>query len=155
MSTILRPAILKDADYVGPRLRTIDALESCISLGTDGAEAVRLCIQHSTIALAAVDGDPKKPYAVLGVAPCGPRSGSIWLLGTDEFDEHHKDMMRLTEGFLSECQKIYPTLVIHLLETNRKSLRFLKRFGFKPFPVMDLPDSPLIHLVRTAPCVLQ
>lgn len=150
MPVTLRPAILQDADYVGARMRPIDALESCIALGQDGPEAVRLCIQVSSHALAAIDGSPKEPLCVFGVAPLLPGVGSVWLLGTTRFDERRKDLMKLTEAFLREALGVYPTLVIQVLHTNTKSIRYLKRFGFKPFPVMDLPHSPFIHLIRTA-----
>lgn len=151
MTVTLRPAVLRDADYVGARMRPIDELESAIALGLTGPEAVRVCLQASPHALAVYDGNPKEPFAVLGVAPLqAPGCGSIWLLGTPDFDEHRKDLIKLTAAFLKECHRHYQTLVIQVAHINTKSIRYLKRFGFKPFPVMDLPTSPLIHLVRTA-----
>ena len=151
MAVTLRPAIMADADIVGPRLRAIDALECAIALGLDGPEAVRACIRVSPFVLAAHEGTPKEPFAVMGLAPLPPAgTASVWLLGTDVFDEHRKDLMRMAGAFLRECHRRYHTLVVQLAEINTKSIRFLRHLGFEPFPAMDLPDSPLIHLVRTA-----
>lgn len=149
MTAIVRPAVLRDAAYVGPRMRDMDWLESLIALGSTGPEAVERCIRVSTHALAVHDSRPKEPFCVLGVAPYLPDIGTVWLLGTDEFDEHRKDLMLLTEPILREFQKEYPTLLIQVGEFNTKSIRYLKRFGFTHMPVMDIPSSPFIHLVRT------
>lgn len=149
MTAMIRPAIRQDADYVGPRIRDTDNLESLIALGFSGPEAVRHCLELSSHALAFHSGRPKEPFCVMGVAPLMPGTGTVWLLGTDEFDEHRKDIMAFTEPTLQEFLKVYETLVIQVGEFNTKSIRYLKHFGFEPFPVMDHPSSPFIHLVRT------
>lgn len=149
MTAIVRPAIRQDADCVGPLLRDMDRLECLISLGHAGPEAVRWCIEQSSHALAVHSGSPKDPFCVLGVAPFLPGIGTVWLLGTDEFDEHRKDLMTLTEPILQQFLQVYPTLVIQVGEFNLKSIRYLSHFGFERFPVMDIPSSPFIHLVRT------
>lgn len=151
MTAIIRPAIRQDADVVGPKLRDADHLESLIALGQSGPEAVRFCIEHSTHALAVHSGNPKEPFCVLGVAPVSEGVGSVWLLGTDEFDEHRKDLMALTEPTVQQFLAVYPTLVIQVAEFNTKSIGYLKHFGFEHFPVMDSEKSPFIHLVRTTP----
>lgn len=149
MNAIVRPAIRQDAAYVGPRMRDMERIESLIALGHAGQEAVELCIEVSSHALAIHEGIPKEPFCVLGVAPLSPGVGSVWLIGTDVFDEHRRDLMVLTEPILQQFLKSYPTLVIQVGEFNTKSIRYLKHFGFKPFPVMDIPSSPFIHLIRT------
>lgn len=149
MTAIVRPAVLRDAAYVGPRMRDMDRLESLIALGLTGPEAVEHCISASPFALAIHDNRPKEPFCVLGVSPYLPDTGSVWLLGTDEFDEHRKDLMLLTEPILRQFLTIYQTLIVEVGEFNTKSIRYLKHFGFEPFPLMDDPTSPFIHLVRT------
>lgn len=149
MTAIIRPAVQKDAYYVGPRMREAEHLESLIALGYSGPEAVRECIKVSSHALAIHEGNPKEPFCVLGVAPLSAGVGSVWLIGTDTFDEHRRDLMVLTEPILQQFLSVYPTLVIQVGDFNEKSIRYLKHFGFKPFPVLDTPSSPFIHLVRT------
>lgn len=149
MTAIIRPAIRQDADFVGPRMRDAEHIESLIALGFSGPAAVKYCIELSSHALAIHEGSPKEPFCVLGVAPYTPGVGVVWLLGTDVFDEHRRDLMVLTEPILQQFLKSYPTLVIQVGEFNTKSIRYLKHFGFKPFPVMDIPSSPFIHLIRT------
>lgn len=149
MTAIVRPAIRQDADYVGPLMRDMDRLESLIAAGQAGPEVVRKCIELSSHALAIHSGSPKEPFCVMGVVPYLPGVGNVWLLGTDEFDEHRKDLMILTEPILRQFLAVYPTLVIQVGEFNTKSIRYLKHFGFTPFPTMDIPASPFIHLVRT------
>lgn len=149
MTAIVRPAVLRDAAYVGPRMRDMDRLESLIALGHADQAAVELCIQMSTHALAIHDNRPKEPFCVLGVSEYEDGVGSLWLLGTKEFDEHRKDLMLLTEPILRQFLQAYPTLIVEVGEFNTKSIRYLKHFGFKPFPLMDHPSSPFIHLVRT------
>lgn len=149
MTAIIRPAIRQDADVVGPKLRDTDRLECLIALGLTGPEAIRYCLRHSTHALAVHAGSPKEPFALFGVAPHLPGIGTVWLLGTDEFNEHRKDLMSLTEPVLRAFQQVYPTLVVEVGEFNLKSIAYLKHFGFEPFPLMDSPASPFIHLVRT------
>lgn len=149
MTAIVRPAIRQDADYVGPLMRDMDRLESLITLGHAGPEAVGWCLAQSSHALAIHSGNPKEPFCVVGVAPYSPGVGTVWLLGTDEFDEHRKDLMVLTEPILRQFLSVYPTLIIQVGEFNAKSIRYLNHFGFERFPVMDIPSSPFIHLVRT------
>ena len=149
MTAIVRPAVLRDAAYVGPRMRGLDRIESLIALGYAGQAAVEHCIQNSTVALAIYDDNPKEPFCVVGVASYDDNIGSVWLLGTDEFDEHRKDLMLLTEPVLQQFLSVYPTLVVEVGEFNTRSINYLKHFGFNPFPVMDIPSSPFIHLVRT------
>lgn len=148
MTAIVRPAVRRDAEYVGPRMRDMDRLESLIALGLTGPEAVEHCIEMSSHALAIHDNRPKEPFCVLGVAPLLPDAASVWLLGTDEFDEHRKDLMLLTEPILQQFLSVYPRLFIQVGEFNTKSIRYLKHFGFEHFPLMDTPTSPFIHLVR-------
>lgn len=149
MTAIIRPAIRQDADVIGPKLRDMDRLEVLLTLGPDGPEAVRRCIEQSTHCFAVHSGSPKEPFAVYGVAPYLPGIGTVWLLGTDEFDEHRRELMALTERTLRAFQQEYLTLIVEVAEINTKSIAYLKHFGFVPFPVMDNPYSPFIHLVRT------
>lgn len=149
MTATVRPAIKQDAQFVGPRMRDVDNVESLLGLGYSGAEAVETCIKHSSHALSFYSDNAKEPFCVMGVAPFLPGTGTVWLLGTDEFDEHRKDIMSFTEPTLRAFLEAYPRLVIQVGEFNTKSIRYLKHFGFKPFPLMDNPTSPFIHLVRT------
>lgn len=150
MTAIVRPAIRQDAAFVGPRMRDMDRLESLIALGQTGQAAVEHCIDLSSHALAIHSGSPKEPFCVLGVAPLLPDAASVWLLGTDEFDEHRKDLMLLTEPILRQFLSVYPRLFIQVGEFNTKSIAYLKHFGFERMPLMDTPSSPFIHLVRNA-----
>jgi hypothetical protein len=149
MPAIVRPAVLRDAAYVGPRMRDMDRLESLIALGLTGQAAVEHCIHLSSHALAIHDDRPKEPFCVLGVAPLLPDAASVWLLGTDEFDEHRRDLALLTEPILRQFLSVYPRLFIQVGEFNTKSIAYLKHFGFERMPLMDSPASPFIHLVRT------
>lgn len=150
MTAIVRPAVRRDAEYVGPRMRDMDRLESIIALGLTGPKVVEHCIEMSSHALAVYDDNPKEPFCVLGVAPLLPDAASVWLLGTDKFDEHRRDLALLTEPILRQFLSVYPRLFIQVGEFNTKSITYLKHFGFEPFPLMDNPHSPFIHLVRTA-----
>ena len=150
MPAIVRQAVLRDAAYVGPRMRDMDRLESLIALGLTGPEAMEHCIKMSTHALAIYDSNPKEPFCVLGAAPLLPDAASVWLLGTDEFDEHRRDLALLTEPILRQFLSVYPRLFIQVGEFNTKSIAYLKHFGFERLSLMDTPTSPFIHLARTA-----
>lgn len=144
----LHAATLDDAVFIDARLRAIDRLECRLSdYPDDIAASLSVALSHCAWTVRE-DGTP---ICMFGVVPLLPGVGSLWLLATDEFDEHHKDLLRISPPQVARLHSHFPTLMVHVARENEKSRRFLRWLGFREAdpPLTEVPHS-MIQMVKTA-----
>lgn len=87
---------------------------------------------------------------VMGLAPLdgllGTR-GVPWLLGTDVLDRHPGALMKTCPRYIAGMLGSYPHLLNFVDARNTRSIRWLKRLGFKIYPAVPYGVSQLpFHL---------
>lgn len=121
----------EDVDILSGDLRPADLEEIRAASGLGPAAALRRCWAFSTHLWAARDG-PQKPVALWGVGPVSlvEGRGCPWLLASPAFDEHSRQVARLSRPLLAAMRSAYPRLENHVDARNVRSVRWLAWLGF-------------------------
>jgi len=141
-----------DADYIASRLRTADRQEIAANSGLPPRDAIQRCTDASVI-LCTVVGCSGRPCAVFGVVPCGPITGCIWLLGTDELVSPPVRRQFIAEGrvWLDRLHDFRPLLFNFVDERNTLHIRWLKWVGctfINRHPTYGHEARPFLEFVR-------
>lgn len=123
----------------GSGLRVSDLVEMVKATGRCDVKAeIERSVGLSAVSRTALlDG---YPIAIYGVTECG----SIWMLGTEEADNHPIAFGRISKAFMAEMQAIYTRLYNYVDVKNIKSIEWLKWLGFticeaQPYGAGKLP----------------
>jgi len=129
---VIRESIAPDVVDMAPRLRIPDMAEIAAATGEKPVVALGRGFASSVPCYTAVFKG--RPAAMFGVVPMRmdafPRTGSIWLLGTDDIPLFSKSFMRHTRPWLSIVCSGYDQVSNHVDARNRRHVVWLKRCGF-------------------------
>lgn len=126
---IVRPARLKDASYLAPKLRQADIDELAALRGIEPEAALTEGYYVSTACFSITSRE--KTIAMFGVAPSADQIGCVWMLGSDEILEHRSWFLRsFSRPWLDRLHQFYPTLFNYVDKRNTVHIRWLKWLGF-------------------------
>lgn len=122
-------------------MRPADRLELEASHGADPQKAVQRAVDISTISWAVEAGGAL--IMLGGVAPVSMLGGvgSPWMLGTNLLDRSPGALTRVGVQYLQVVKGLYPELENYVDARNVKSIRWLRRLGFKISPA-PIPYGP-------------
>lgn len=136
--------------HVGPianRMREADRRE-CAAFGYAPKAALRRSLAGSTCALTAlVDG---RPEAMMGVEVLSAldRSGTIWMLATDEAFRHGRAMLRLGPIVIDALADSTRHLSNLVSSDNAPAIRMLRRWGFDVSEEVTMIGNAAFHAFR-------
>jgi len=92
-----------------------------------------------------------------GVAPWPgqPDVGSPWLLATDDWRAHRREVVANTRAYIAEMARGYTALSNFVLATHRDSIRWLTYGGFRfvdYVPEHGVGKQPFLQFFRSTPC---
>jgi len=121
-----RKSIIKDLDFLAPRLRFEDKREILDGTGLNPYQALRECYNSSEICLTMVD---KKdiPVGIFGVT----EEGAIWLLATPDIQRVRYSFLRQNRDVVNFLNRKYKVLWNFVDSRNELHIRWLKWCGFK------------------------
>ena len=145
MQLEIRPTEELDVDIIALSLRPADLAEIKATGTEDPHVALTNGMELSTPSCYTITADDL-PIAMFGTAPVEliPEFASIWLLGTDDIEDHPTAFLRL-------CKRTFPRLmtpydmVFNLMDKrNELHVKFVKWLGFtfireRPFGPEGLP----------------
>jgi len=119
---------------MAPKLRKADLNEIQAGLGIHPLKALGVGFTESRPCLTAADSADDEPIAMFGVVPVGsegtPRTGSIWLLGTDGIYPHKTQFLRESKARLAEVCAGYDVVGNFIDARNGLHIIWLKWLGF-------------------------
>lgn len=154
-STIVRPSITSDIDYIACNMRPADVAEVHAAGGWDPWEALFHGFTGSdqpwTIE---IEG---RPAAMFGVAPLGdawPRQGALWLLGTPLLETQGFALARHAWTWIAAISADYDAVGNWVDTRNEVHVRFLEYLGFafgkpQPYGPYGLPFAPFSQIIKT------
>lgn len=136
MVDVVRPATLADVGALVPRLRQAD-VDECDALNGPG-QVMKMAVATvacSPLALAwEHDGEL---IALFGVAGTMLDSiGTPWLIGTPALHRQGRALIRLAPSYIRRMTELFPKLANVVDVRNTRSIRWLKRLGFRFHPAM-------------------
>ena len=141
----IRPAEGIDIDIIACDMRPADLAEIAATGTVDPYDALTNCMTLSMPSCYTMTADDL-PIAMLGTAPVEliPDFGSIWLLGTEEIEEHPVALLRLCKKILPRLMTPYDMLFNLMDVRNELHVKFVKWLGFtfireRPFGPEGLP----------------
>jgi hypothetical protein len=128
----VRPAELRDAAALAPRLREADLLEIRAVWGEKAPSLVlEESISHSDLCYTIVDAR-SVPLALFGAVPNPLRSdfGIVWLLGSTDLLAHSWAFLRGSREWLVRLHRRFHVLGNFVDERNKAHIRWLLWCGF-------------------------
>jgi hypothetical protein len=126
-----------DVLHIAANLREADRRELAATrgVGVNFADAIGRAVLLSSHVWVGVAPDGE-PISVFGVAPVSMLNGigSPWFLSTDRAYQYPRTLVVEGRRYLSQMRKTYATLTNYVDVRNDKSIRWLKRMGFKIHP---------------------
>lgn len=156
MTVILRPTTDSDLPYFAMALRPDDRAEVAAH-GWSPSDALVFGKAMSKPCVTAAE-EYGAGIAIIGVTPSpkhGPEVGVIWMLATSLLTTWPamRGLLKLTNGFLSECRDVYGYQMVHNLvdERNTVHIQWLKRIGatfIKRHPEAGPLRLPFLEFVK-------
>jgi hypothetical protein len=152
-TVIVRKAEKEDAYFIGPRLRKADLIE-IRSFHDEDSDPSDLLAQGMELSgddcwtLTLKDGTP---VAMFGVTNCNEHFGAIWMMGTPQIKDIHREFLRHCKDWMPVLHQKYPLLGNVVYAKNDIHIKWLKFMGFqfiakhKQLGNMDLPFYEFIH----------
>lgn len=144
----IRPARLEDADAIAATLRRFGAEEA---RGLDlSADAIRSALSISAAAWVWFDDDGEIVclFGIEAPSLIGERAG-LWWLTTPLVARQTFRFLRGSRQVLVALTKQYPVLEGSVEATDRASIRWLRRFGFRVYSNEPLPMAGVFRPVRS------
>ncbi len=136
----VRAALKADANYIKDHLRDSDLLEL-----TDGGlnkSAVVESFEKSQYCrcMCAPDG---KPFAIWGCGRIDETDdiGSVWMLATDEIENHRMAFGRICAREVKRMLTIFPLLTNYVHASNWRSQKWLVSLGAELTPERLMPNN--------------
>lgn len=140
----IKPATLKDCEFVAANMRETDKAEVWASHHLAPIDALKHgLVSHGDTLTAFIDG---VPVCVFG---CSPRSllsstGVPWMLGTDELEKHAFAVCKRNKKMIRKWRTEYALLTNWIDDRNETTKRWLTWLGFtlfepQPFGAEQLP----------------
>jgi hypothetical protein len=152
-TVIIRSATEEDADFISTRLRKADLIEmqSFHDECEDPADVLKQGIHLSGEDCWTMTLKDGTPVAIFGVTPCNEHFGAVWMMGTKQIAEVHREFLRQCRDWLPVLHKKYPLLGNVVYAKNDIHIKWLRFMGFrfikkhKNLGNMDLPFYEFIH----------
>jgi hypothetical protein len=128
----IRASIPQDISYLAPRLRN-DDLQALLSAGSPSPKAsLSDGLHFSDVCLTALGGTGQ-PVLMFGTVPHPqePDTGIVWLLGTDEIENHKTDFLRKSLEYLEVFHRKYSVLMNFTDARNEKQHQWARWCGFE------------------------
>lgn len=127
-----RRAEIEDADALARVLREADRREIQAAVGRGAAETLREGVANSDPCWAAA-GSGGALLALFGVVPDAgkPRSGMIWLLGSEDLARQRFAVARASRACVARIEDQYDKLWNYVDARNEAHIRWLKWCGFR------------------------
>jgi len=142
----VRHSNLEDVDYLCLNLRQEDEDELKI-LNVDARYALAFPFTQND-SLSYTITYNKIPLAMFGTIPAPNNEARIWMLCTDDFQTHYREICRHVKDFLDMLQSGYSTIYNIIPVKNRKTIRFLKFAGFEFGSTLNINDTEFIKFFR-------
>jgi hypothetical protein len=151
---------MDDAAVLGAILRAADRLEIKAALGRDATELLREGIASSDPCWSVLSSRGAL-IALFGVVPDAerPRSGMIWLLGSDELAGNRLAVLRSSRPWIARMHERYDHLWNYVDVRNHVHINWLRWCGFRFVQLLEchgVEQRPFwrIERTRTDPCAL-
>ncbi len=144
MANHFRPATVADAVAIVPHLRQAD-IDECDALVGPGRvlEMAVGTVSASIIATAwEKDGELVALFGVAGNL-LGD-FGTPWMFGTRAVDRNGRAVMALSGGYIRQMLELFPRLTNIVDVRNARSIRWLKRIGFKFHPAVPFGPAGMM-----------
>lgn len=130
---IIRPATPEDFAVLLSDLRNADRQEIIAATGQTPEKVVPKLAEVAEVLAFDIGG---KLAAIGGVFPVSlvEQSGQPWMLGTDVMDRNPGALNKAMRGYLQHVLKRYKHLENWVDARNVKSVRWIRRLGFKIHP---------------------
>lgn len=148
-----RPAQIQDADALAPILRTADRLEIQAVVGRDPAQTLRDGIASSDPCWAVLNasGDVISLFGVVP-DPGNPRSGMIWLLGSEELATNPFAVLRASRAWVNRIHQHYDYFWNYVDSRNQVHIDWLRWCGFRFVELVEqygVEQRPFWRIERT------
>lgn len=129
----VRPAILKDALYLAPRIRKDDRAEIKASNNSSPLEALVFPFTEPSGKIFSIIGTKDEGViGMFGVAKCKePEYGVVWMLSSEKLFQHTKQFIKECPVWINEMGKGYKYLYNFVDKRNWKALKWLQYLGFE------------------------
>jgi hypothetical protein len=126
-----RPAEIQDADILAAILRAADRLEIQAVVGRDPTQTLREGIASSDPCWAVLNASGDL-ISIFGVVPDvgNPRSGMIWLLGSEELANNRVAVLRASRAWVDRIHQHYDSLWNYVDSRNQVHIDWLHWCGF-------------------------
>jgi hypothetical protein len=130
----VRPAILKDALDLAPRIRKGDRAEILASDNISPLKALVLPFTQENSKIYSIIGSKSEGViGMFGVSPCpDPEYGVAWMLSSETLFKHTKQFIKECPHWINEMGKDYKYLYNFVDKRNWKSLKWLQYLNFEP-----------------------
>ena len=130
----VRPAILKDALELAPKIRKGDREEIQASSNVSPLKALVIPFTQDRAKIYSVIGtESEGVIGMFGVASCeDPEYGVAWMLSSELLFKHTKQFIKECPQWIEEMGKGYKYLYNFVDKRNWKSLKWLQYLGFEP-----------------------
>ena len=130
----VRPAILKDALELAPKIRKGDREEIQASGNVSPLKALVIPFTQDRAKIYSVIGtESEGVIGMFGVASCAdPEYGVAWMLSSELLFKHTKQFIKECPQWIEEMGKGYKYLYNFVDKRNWKSLKWLQYLGFEP-----------------------
>ena len=130
MSLAVQPAQLHDAFIVGHKLRPADKLEILEMRGQDSSPAAAVVegFHMSKRPMSVYCED--RPVAMFGIVPVTDKDAVIWLLGTEEIEDHPMTFLRHSKEWLERGISGYDFIYNFVHRENTLHIKWLEWLGF-------------------------
>ena len=136
------PTIVEHLRHVADNMRFEDVEELRVSSGETPLRALMnsFDVSDQTITGLTPSGEA---VGIFGIGPiCRVTGkGAPWMLGTDKLLKYRRELLLDPPAALEGMLDLYPRLENYIHVKNKKSVRWLKRLGFKMDKPITLPTS--------------
>ncbi len=112
-------------------LRIEDKQELIASVGNDYKKIFTETILKNKNNCCFLSDDNNNPLAIGGIVKLNSNYSSPWLISSNKFKYHKKDILKYVYKKINEYKKENNILFNYIYKSNFKALKWLKKFGFK------------------------
>lgn len=136
---------IKDADRLSTALRDIDVKE-CSANGFTPIKALLMALANDDKTYTINMRYNDEPIAMFGVGNLNSYN-YIWLLASEEFSNHKRDILKYSKYLLKEITKPYDFVFNVVHEENKTAIRWLKWMGVKFIRKININNEPFYEFI--------
>ncbi len=143
----VEPATLDHVRRMAPIMRREDSTE-VLALGYTPFDALRVSLEASFVAEAAVLGDDVAAmWGAVAEAYAGGKA-FLWMLGTEHVPRNIKPLLRGSRSFVTYCHQFYPLLECLVDMRYEKAVRWINWMGFRQVGIAPMNGVPFAFCQR-------